>query len=126
MRKLMAWLSGWATTLHIMFFERDTYRQLREPFNPDEYTEVFRPRGSFDPDTFDYQPPSWVTVLTGKMPGVVAELLVSAMMEAGEDPADEELYQVRKTQVTLFAGTVEPGEAARHIARPYVYRNRDL
>jgi hypothetical protein len=37
------WLSGWATTLHIMIFERETYRALKEPFNPDDYVEVDRP-----------------------------------------------------------------------------------
>jgi hypothetical protein len=43
MRKLAAWLSSWATTLRIMVFERDTYRALREPFDTDEYVEVFPP-----------------------------------------------------------------------------------
>jgi len=40
MRKLAAWLSSWAATLHIKFFERDTYRVLTEPFDPDDYVEV--------------------------------------------------------------------------------------
>ena len=40
---IRAWLSSWATTLHIMLFERETYRQLREPFDPGDFTEVPRP-----------------------------------------------------------------------------------
>jgi hypothetical protein len=43
MRKLAAWLPGWATTLRIMVFERDTYRALREPFSPEDFTEVGPP-----------------------------------------------------------------------------------
>lgn len=43
MGKLADWLSGWATTLRIMVFERDTYRHLREPFDPDDYVEVGPP-----------------------------------------------------------------------------------
>jgi len=45
MRKFVAWLRSWATTLHIMISERETYRALREPGEPagDEYIEVFRP-----------------------------------------------------------------------------------
>lgn len=27
---MTTWLRGWAVTLHIMIFERDTYRQLRD------------------------------------------------------------------------------------------------
>lgn len=27
---MIGWFRGWATTLHIMVFERDLYRQLRE------------------------------------------------------------------------------------------------
>ena len=43
MRKLAAWLNSWATTLRIMVFEQNTYRVLREPFDPDEFTEAVRP-----------------------------------------------------------------------------------
>lgn len=66
---------------------------------------------------FDYRPPPYISELGRKMPGIVAELLVTTMMESGEDPRDEHLYQVRKTQVTLFAGEVEPGEVERE-SRP--------
>ena len=42
---MIAWLSGWAATLRIMIFERDTYRFLRnlEDFNPDDFEEVGAP-----------------------------------------------------------------------------------
>jgi hypothetical protein len=44
MRKLAAWLGSWATTLHIMVFERGTYRVLRDlALDPDEFTEAARP-----------------------------------------------------------------------------------
>jgi hypothetical protein len=45
MRKLISWLSSWGTTLHIMIFERETYRVLTsdEAFSPDDFTEVPRP-----------------------------------------------------------------------------------
>jgi hypothetical protein len=69
-----------------------------------------------DPDDFDYRPPPYITELSRKLPGIVAELLVEAMMEAGEYPRDARLYQVRKRQITLFAHEVEPGEVERCIA----------
>lgn len=48
MRKIEAWLRGWASTLYIRLFDRDTYRALREPFNPEDFTEARRPGDSFD------------------------------------------------------------------------------
>jgi hypothetical protein len=42
-RRIRDWLSAWATTLHIMIFERDTYRALTRPFDPDDFTEVGPP-----------------------------------------------------------------------------------
>ena len=69
-----------------------------------------------DPDDFDYRPPLYVTELSRRLPGIVAELLVVTMMESGENPRDARLYQVRKRQITLFASEVEPGEAERCIA----------
>ena len=44
MRKLAAWLSSWATTLHMMVFERGTYRVLRDlALDPGEFTEAVPP-----------------------------------------------------------------------------------
>lgn len=45
MRRTIDWLSTWATTLHIMIFERETYRFLRaySEFNEDDFTEVNEP-----------------------------------------------------------------------------------
>ena len=44
MRKLAAWLSSWATTLHMMVFERGTYRVLRDlALDPEEFTGVSPP-----------------------------------------------------------------------------------
>ena len=41
MKKVLAWLSSWGTTLRIMLFERETYRVLRqEGFRPEDFTEV--------------------------------------------------------------------------------------
>jgi len=40
----IAWVRGWATTLHIMFFERETYRYLRSEL--EDYAAA--DRGSFD------------------------------------------------------------------------------
>ena len=46
MKKVLAWLSSWGTTLRIMLFERETYRVLRqEGFRPEDFTEVSRPGG---------------------------------------------------------------------------------
>ncbi len=42
-RRLRTWLSAWATTLHIKFFERDTYRAVTGPFDPDDFMEVGPP-----------------------------------------------------------------------------------
>ena len=36
MKKVLAWLSSWGTTLRIMLFERETYRVLRQ----EDFTEV--------------------------------------------------------------------------------------
>lgn len=43
---MIAWLRGWATTLHIMIFERETYRLLRDysEFDEDDFVEAPRPR----------------------------------------------------------------------------------
>ena len=49
--KLTSWLDSWATTLRIMFFERETYRALTEPFNPADYVEASRPGELFEDDT---------------------------------------------------------------------------
>ena len=45
MKAVLDWLRGWAATLRIMLFERETYRFLREnrEFNPDEFVEVSEP-----------------------------------------------------------------------------------
>ena len=45
MRKIAAWLSSWATTLHIMVFERETYRDLLESIDApiEDFTKVRRP-----------------------------------------------------------------------------------
>ncbi|HEV2175254.1 MAG TPA: hypothetical protein VGR71_16895 [Nitrospira sp.] len=45
MKRLAAWLSSWATTLHIMFFERETYRYLRASIDapPEDFVEMSRP-----------------------------------------------------------------------------------
>lgn len=44
---MRAWFSGWATTLHIMIFERETYRFLRDlnrrGFTEVDFVEVERP-----------------------------------------------------------------------------------
>lgn len=62
-------------------------------------------------------PPAYVMALGEKLPGIVAEMLVVAMMEDGtEDPRNAELYALRKTQITWGAGKVEPGEVERCIA----------
>jgi hypothetical protein len=54
LRQLLVWLSGWATTLRIMIFERDTYRYLTGDL---EEVEIHEPHltcylspsaGSFD------------------------------------------------------------------------------
>jgi len=44
-RKFINWLSSWATTIHIMLFERETYRILRDwtDSDPYEFVEVERP-----------------------------------------------------------------------------------
>lgn len=46
MNRFRAWVSSWATTLRIMIFERDLYRQLTCPLNEDDWDdfgEVPRP-----------------------------------------------------------------------------------
>ena len=47
MKRLTAWLQGWATTLHIMVFERETYRLLRDysdrGFIEGDFVEAPRP-----------------------------------------------------------------------------------
>lgn len=41
---MFSWISSWATTLRIMFFERDTYRFLRDSkFREEDFIEVPRP-----------------------------------------------------------------------------------
>ena len=41
---MISWLSGWATTLRIMIFEREIYRFLRDyEFDPDDFVEAARP-----------------------------------------------------------------------------------
>lgn len=43
-RKLASWLSSWATTLHMMIFERSTYRVLKDlALDPDSFTDAPRP-----------------------------------------------------------------------------------
>lgn len=49
-KTIREWLSGWAATLHIMIFNRDTYRMLRDwtdddVFDEDDFTEADRPGG---------------------------------------------------------------------------------
>lgn len=43
MRRLIAWISGWTTTLDIMINDPELYKILKTPFNPDEFEEVGRP-----------------------------------------------------------------------------------
>ena len=50
MKRLAAWLSSWATTLHIMIFERSTWKLLRDDIDLDDFTEVFRPEEK-DPES---------------------------------------------------------------------------
>jgi len=45
MRRFRAWLNSWATTLHIRFFERETYRVLTQPIDAGDFEEVPRPEG---------------------------------------------------------------------------------
>lgn len=42
---MIAWLQGWAATLHIWLYDRQTYRLLRDlgDFNPDDFVEAGRP-----------------------------------------------------------------------------------
>jgi len=49
--RLIRWFSSWATTLHIMLFERDTYRILRdkEEFGLDDFVEISSPRDGQEP-----------------------------------------------------------------------------
>ena len=46
MKRILSWFSSWGTTLRIMIFERDLYRQLREPLD-DDFTEVSRPESLY-------------------------------------------------------------------------------
>ena len=43
MRKIAEWISGWIETIRIMVFYRETYRLLRQPFDPADFTEVGPP-----------------------------------------------------------------------------------
>lgn len=81
--RFISWLSGWAATLHIMIFERDLYRQLREPAgNLEDFGEVP------PPGTDQY---SWVgRDKDGNLVSVSAQMtldgsvsLVKGIMEAG-------------------------------------------
>lgn len=41
---MRAWLRGWVKTLHIKYFDRETYRVLRDArFEPGDFVEVPRP-----------------------------------------------------------------------------------
>ncbi len=53
-RRLRTWLSAWATTLHIKFFERDTYRAVTAKFDPDDFIEVGPPSDPSDVDPVAY------------------------------------------------------------------------
>ena len=45
MKNLFNWLSSWATTLRIRFFERETWRILtKKNFDEDDFTQVSPPR----------------------------------------------------------------------------------
>lgn len=57
MRKLATWLYERATILHMMVFERDTYRRLRERgLDPDDYVEVAPPGTLFELDDYEDGP----------------------------------------------------------------------
>lgn len=43
MRRLIAWIQRWTTTLDIMINDPELYKILTTPFNPDEFEEVGRP-----------------------------------------------------------------------------------
>jgi hypothetical protein len=43
MKRFRAWVSSWATTLHIMIFERELYNELRRPIDLGDFVEVKRP-----------------------------------------------------------------------------------
>jgi hypothetical protein len=58
--RFASWLGSWATTLHIMIFERETFRRLREPLDPDDYVMVWAPE--HDVETEGPACISWATM----------------------------------------------------------------
>ena len=40
---MLNWFRGWATTLHIMIFNRPLYRQLCEPMDMSDFVDAPRP-----------------------------------------------------------------------------------
>lgn len=55
MSRLREFVTGWAVTLRIMLFERETYRLLRDWHDLDEFVEAAPPGNS--PDSYRWAPP---------------------------------------------------------------------